>query len=368
MDEKAIGQKLQNLSLTDKFGTSYTGQEVYAAIKQGGVDVSFFDSEFAKRMATSPTSVTKEAGKALMLHPDSIPIKAGFAFGHQAELHQRLAHFLGKVKGGMGLEQAAMDTKALYFNYSELTHFEKTVMRRVLPFYSFTRKNIPLVAKVLVEKPGLYAQLGRVVDFMQSDEVKEIDQAKLPGYINEQFGVPTRINKETGNLEVSMLRSWMGMTDLMTAMAPMRAAQGLLNPLIKYGTELTFNKNLYTGQELQKFPGEVSKFLGINMPPAAKHGLRNVRVLSELDKLFKSPSKPDVTKAQAIWNAIGIAPKVRGYDLEKMEKGYKFKKAIRKSEIKRAIRWAKKSGDEEQQAYYEELLKDATARRKKRRK
>ena len=66
-------------------------------------------------------------------------------------------------KGGKSVDDASMDVKAALFDYSELTNFEKRFMRNVIPFYTWTRKNIPLQLANVLERPGRIANQGRLL-------------------------------------------------------------------------------------------------------------------------------------------------------------------------------------------------------------
>ena len=69
---------------------------------------------------------------------DTLPlVKAGRRMGESTETAFRGAMFNRALQEGM-TPQAAMDLVHKYhFNYGALTDFEKNVMRRAMPFYSF---------------------------------------------------------------------------------------------------------------------------------------------------------------------------------------------------------------------------------------
>lgn len=72
----------------------------------------------------------------------------------------RLAHFIDAVKKSKGkslddvFNEAAHQVRKWHPDGMDLTDFERNVMRRIFPFYSWTRKALPLVLEAIVMKPG----------------------------------------------------------------------------------------------------------------------------------------------------------------------------------------------------------------------
>ena len=57
---------------------------------------------------------------------------------------------------------ANLSAKAALFDYQNLTDFEKNVLRNVAPFYSWSRFNIPLQLKNIIQQPGKVVELKMV--------------------------------------------------------------------------------------------------------------------------------------------------------------------------------------------------------------
>lgn len=58
---------------------------------------------------------------------------------------------------------AAIDNVVKYhFDYDDLSRFERSVMRRVFPFYTWTRKNLPLQIEGMLENPKAYTRMMTV--------------------------------------------------------------------------------------------------------------------------------------------------------------------------------------------------------------
>lgn len=64
-------------------------------------------------------------------------IKYSRKFGSALEDADKLAHYIDKVGKGLSPDDAALSVKKFLFDYTELTPFEKNVMKRALPFYTW---------------------------------------------------------------------------------------------------------------------------------------------------------------------------------------------------------------------------------------
>lgn len=111
---------------------------------------------------------------------------AGRDVGNLTENANRIAPFISLLREGFDPAAAANKVKALQVDYSRLSQFERIAMRRVFPFYSFTRGVIPFHVKELMQTPG--GRLGKTV--------RTINSAKsaspvLPEYIADTAAIPT---------------------------------------------------------------------------------------------------------------------------------------------------------------------------------
>lgn len=103
----------------------------------------------------------------------------------------RMAHFIdalkkSPVKGSVeeAAELASKRVRKYNFDYQDLTTVEKKVFRRAVPFYTFMRKNVPLMVESYMTRPGrmLVPAKGQraLAAFLGNDNRDE----PLPGMIN----------------------------------------------------------------------------------------------------------------------------------------------------------------------------------------
>jgi hypothetical protein len=115
------------------------------------------------------------------------PGAAGEEVGHFVEGLSRLQPYMALIKKGYDPKIAAEKVAAAQVAYSNrnFTPFELKYMRRLLPFFKFSRSQIPFQAKQLMQKPGgSQAQLVRGLNQAQS-------QGELaPDYVRDTASIP----------------------------------------------------------------------------------------------------------------------------------------------------------------------------------
>lgn len=225
----------------------------------------------------------------------------------------RLAHFIDatdevlKSKAGrkLTLEQAAMEAgkrvRKFNIDYGNLSSFERNVMNRIVPFYSWMRRSTPLNMELLFTKPGFMALYPKGQDLLQGllgTDTAEGEQL-IPEWIREMAPVRIALGKEEdrnflqslvakasglGNNESAFLNfagEAGGLTPIGTAGIPLGIAAGVANgspsdalqaaanplqggltPLIKLPIELGTGRSLFTGQDINPAQTLISNITG----------------------------------------------------------------------------------------------------------
>lgn len=100
------------------------------------------------------------------------------------EDYGRLAHFIDVLEHTKAksledaVEEAAMTVRKFHLDYTNVTGFEKSVMTRVMPFYKWIRLSTPLMAEILLTKPGKALAVPKAMRAM----------AEMAGYEMDNFG------------------------------------------------------------------------------------------------------------------------------------------------------------------------------------
>ena len=119
-----------------------------------------------------------------------------------SEDYLRFAAFLrgidmyGTTDGGRA---AALIVKGTQFDYADLSRFEAETVKMLVPFYTWTRNNVPLQMRAIIAEPGKIMKAIRLNDAL-GDAFGDPDDPEepLPAYVRERFGWRVRTDLMTG--------------------------------------------------------------------------------------------------------------------------------------------------------------------------
>jgi hypothetical protein len=117
-------------------------------------------------MTQTQGSISRRLGRGIDAIPHGGQIatkghRATLAAGYAVENNTRLAHFLAKKAEGLSDTEAADSVLKYLFDYQDLTDFERAVPRRAMLFYTFFRKNLPLMLEQSFRNPRFMLLYGR---------------------------------------------------------------------------------------------------------------------------------------------------------------------------------------------------------------
>ncbi len=231
-------------------------QEISGGIMQSGRDAEILG---AARGSINPVKVVPKmvpttleeanplavAGVGGRTKDTFAPIKAGRELGTGLDEVNKVSVFLAKKMQGLSDLEAYRSTIASHFDFSNLSKFERNVMRRVIPFYSWQRQAVPQVISELIANPG--GKTGQAIRF--ANELSGNEQGYRPDYLGQGIAAPLgqedpatghRQFLSSGGLSIEDLGNYTRAGNVM----------GLLNPLIKAPLELITGRNFYTGRDL----------------------------------------------------------------------------------------------------------------------
>ena len=213
------------------------------------------------------------------------------AVGNGVETNAKLAHYIAKRKEGLTPFEAGESVKKYLFDYKDLTRLEKDVFKRLMPFYTFTRKNIPLQIEALIKDPSRQNKLIKLKNNVEVYAGDDQTSGLLPEYM--QNASPVFIGKKDGKLRYIKLEGFLPTADLNRLSQPAQELLALVSPIIKAPTEQTLNYNFFFGQPLTRQKG-IKGFAGYGerdylftrIPGRLEHLARLYRPFTEIEKIF----------------------------------------------------------------------------------
>lgn len=198
--------------------------------------------------------------------------KTGAEWGTRIENSDRLLHFVSLLRQGKSIEEAAESSKKFLFDYSDLTAFEQNVMKRLIPYYTWLRKNGRLQVSQLAEQPGKYRDTAKVlngIEHMNSEE-ERMNDSFVSDFARDWVQTPFSTTNAEGNKEPIMLSPNLPFMDIGRLPDPTRPLDSLRNlasqlaPIPKAMVELGSNHNMFFNDTLIKenesAPAELAKY------------------------------------------------------------------------------------------------------------
>jgi endonuclease YncB( thermonuclease family) len=167
---------------------------ILEAQARGVLDEGFFGAEIGARDKSAglikKLQGVKVGKKEVNLDPTSTEntlAKLGTNVGSNVEGHARLMQFVSHIKNGKSAEEAADLVNKYLFDYSDLTHFEQNVMKRIFPYYTWLRKNAKLQLTQMVEQPGKYRDTAKAMNAVESgvDEEDRVETQYLAPFAKD---------------------------------------------------------------------------------------------------------------------------------------------------------------------------------------
>jgi hypothetical protein len=286
-------------------------------------------------------------------------LQGGFKMGQTIEDNARVALFIDQLNKGSSFDQAANHVRKYLFDYGDVSPFEKDVLKRVMPFYTWSRKNIPLQLEALATQPDKINKINLAMNnAQQANQVQQPDLAQVPGYIREQAPVYVGSDQQAGTVTAIPLTGLIPTFDiasitkfLNTETAPeglkkgklgeaLSTAMGGVSPLIKAPLEYLANYDFFRKKTIQEFEGQTADFLGVPMPVHLAKLASNLIMLNELDRanpgsIFGSRTVDPITKEVTTLNSfLGLGtPRESRTDLPEEQRLTQYLTGIRVFDI-----------------------------------
>ena len=279
----------------------YKVKDLYDAMMTRGIfGEGQYGGDIARRLEEQIQGASKNP---ITLSTKNPILQGGFKMGQTIEDNARIALYIDQLNKGASLDKAAEHVRKYLFDYGDVSPFEKNVAKRILPFYTWSRKNIPLQLEALATQPDKINKLNLAINnVQQANQVEQPDLAQVPSYIREQAPVYVGSNAEAGTVTAIPLQGLIPTFDianltkfLNTETAPegiqkgkladtVSTAMGGVSPLIKAPLEYIANYDFFRKKVIREEPGQTADFLGIPMPVHLAKLASNIIMLNEIDR------------------------------------------------------------------------------------
>jgi len=240
--------------------------------------------------------------------------------GQFLEDNARLTLFKQGLKKLGDVELAKNYVNKHLFDYLTGLGEADKIIKRFIPFWSWTRFNIPLQAGSLIKTPFRYALLQRATEPYRK-EVEWTDEGyqyltpeqQSAGYI--KIGATERGGKEYD--KYIKTASVIPLDDLSRVIDILRGKEEEIGitPLKQIYDLITKDPTkfkTYFGQPIESFTGEKKKFLGLGFRGRTKELLSTIPLLTEINKLlgggYAEEEKPTkMIRVEQVLSPLGVA-------------------------------------------------------------
>ena len=228
-------------------GVEYTGKMVNDLFKQVGLDdVTQLSTEFNKARKGNITIDELING---VTKPKSNPIEAIFntsqKVGDNIEKLAKRQQFSILLERGYSPLEAKAHVDKFLFDYSDLTDFEADFMKRIIPFYTFAKKNMELQIDTLMHNPTPVKNARRILDNQRKVNVSKEEETLIKD--NDKDKIITNFGGKKRTISTNL--PWIQDINIL----------GSLNPIMKTPLELATNKNFTFGNEIENYEGQMKE-------------------------------------------------------------------------------------------------------------
>lgn len=174
--------------------------------------------------------------------PDFKPLAASRRAGSHVENILRGTLAFDRLLKGRTMADAIGDVFKYHFDYDDLSAFERSVARRVIPFYTWTRRNFPLQIEMMLSNPRAY---NRFTAVKRNMEMGTEEQALTPQYFLEQLNIRTPFSGLLGSVGQVYVIPDLPFRELTRTIDP-RQLMAAANPLVKLPAEQLAGKPFFT--------------------------------------------------------------------------------------------------------------------------
>ncbi len=317
------GEIMSRVMFEDSSGYKWTFASLRNAAQQHGIAFNpnitgSADVLYDRRAMEEMFGFVKPEGVDKLLKPIDKVFEATRKYAATPiEEHARMVNFMSNLRKTGDVTHAAMRTKQFLFDYSNLTDFEKKFMRRLIPFYSFTRFNLELQAKALMTSPGrVSAQITGIKgvgEILGGEELTPEEQKLLPPWMKNSIAL--KKTKQDGSTQI--ITGFGTPIEQPFQQFNQNSILGSLSPLVKYPLERLTGQNFFRGMPISEVtnadvfaqsyvPRPIKEFIGLHeYTGVTQDGRRyDVAVALRPERMHMITSLPAIPRVLSTLNAV----------------------------------------------------------------
>ena len=271
-------------------------------------------------------------------------MKLGFKVNDYNESAMRLSLMLDRLAKGDSMEAATDMVKAVHFDYDDLSPIERNVMKRLVSFYTFARKNLPLHLKLRYGgahrrfKPmsAIVKQFNNTGDGSDPDVKRYMEE-----YLKKD--VPLHIWKhKNGDHSYFILNRWISdvdINDIDSAEELESLAAWSLSGMVRPLAESLLNKRIrkigdvfrepMPKDRIAEYDGQTTSYMGVRVNNRIAHTWNAIRYFRELNNLnplgaFGSPADTFDRESRPEYSVFGSDPTGRRQSPSAFDRGLMF--------------------------------------------
>lgn len=168
--------------------------------------------------------------------------------GQWTEMQQKAGAYVIALKKGNSIDDALKLAEQAGFDYRNLSNFESSVMKRLIPFYAFARKNAELQVKTLISTPARIANQKKILDGfseIMGGTMSEEDIAGLPPWVKNALKIKIENGRVVSGLDFPIQEFFTRLAD------PVNTTITSMNPLLKYPLESEAGYDFFRGKQIK---------------------------------------------------------------------------------------------------------------------
>lgn len=248
-------------------GTTYTAKQFNGILESYGITKS---GQAGKEIREGVAS-GEVTGRGIQAPGHGRIARASRTVGQAREDATRAGLFIERLKAGDSFDEAAGKIFEYLFDYGDTGKFVSAARRFWFPFITYPSKALPMVAKTFAGRPGIPANLNKLVQ--ETNQAEGVDTGLLlPGQkASFALPIPDRVKSLLGaptdqpllyNPESALPYGQLNQLD--PRQLEHYALGGLLTPFVRAPVEYQTKHSFYTGNDFTKRVKAPAVIVGLN--------------------------------------------------------------------------------------------------------